>query len=456
MFRAYDIRGQVNEKELNAESMNLIAKGFAKMLAEKGIKQCIVGMDARPYNNELRDSLVNGLTGSGINVIDLGMVTAPMAYFAQWHFKVKGIAMITASHNPNGWSGLKLGYGLSRTLLPEDMENLYKIIEEERFVSGKGSIEEKEIDKAYVEEILNRVRLKKGLRVVVNCRHGVAGKIAPELFKAAGCNVIEQYCDIDFNYPHGDANPSLDSMTHELGERVVQEKADIGLAFDADGDRLGVVDEKGQTIYPDRILILLARKVLKENPGSPIIFEVKCTQGLFEDIEARGGKPVLAKTGHSFLKQKLQELKAPLAGERSGHFFYGKGYYYEFDDACFAALKLLQYVTEQNEPLSEIMKTTPQYYSSPVIHAPCPDEIKYDVLQKVVAYFKKKYPNVVDVDGARIVFPDGWALIRASSNLPVMVLGFEAKTKERLKELEQLFRKELKNFPAISAKWRNG
>jgi phosphomannomutase/phosphoglucomutase len=455
MFRAYDIRGQVNEKELSAEAMRFIAKGFAKMLWAKKVKQCVVGMDARPYNSELHKALVDGLVSSGIDVIDLGMVTTPMAYFAQWHSNVKGIAMITASHNPNGWSGLKVGYDKSSTFLPHDMEELYKIIQQEKFVEGKGRVEEKNIDKTYVEEIARKTKLKRSLRVVLNCRNGVAGKIAPKVLRAIGCNVIEQYCDVDDSYPHGVANPSLDAMLQELGDLVAKEKADLGIAIDADGDRIGAVDENGQMIYPDRMLVLLARNLLKSYPKSKIVFDVKSSQAVADDVKAHGGIPIMAMTGHSYIKQKVQETKAALGGERSGHMFFVKDWY-GFDDACLAAARFLEYVSSESKRLSEIMRTVPKYYSSPVIHAPCPDEIKYDVLKKVVAFLKKKYPNVIDIDGAKVVFPDSWFLVRASSNLPVLVIGFEAKTKERLLELEQLVRKELANFPEIGKEWRNG
>jgi len=455
MFRAYDIRGRVNENELNAKSMAFIAKGFAKMLSEKGVDKCIVGMDARPYNNELKEALVSGLASSGINVIDIGLVTTPMAYFAQWHLDVKGVAAITASHNPNGWSGLKIGCGKSSTFLPGEIEKLYKIIEQEDFVSGNGKIEEDNIDEAYVKEIAGKIKLGHGLKLVANCRNGVAGKIAPKVLRAIGCEVVELFCEIDDSYPNGVANPSLDEMVHELGEKVVEEKADLGLAFDADGDRIGSVDEKGKLIYADRMLALLARNLLKEHPKSKIVFDMKSSQLLEDDIEAHNGIPVRTMVGHSFIKQKVHETKAGLGGERSGHIFFVKDWY-GFDDACFAAAKFVEYVSNQGKPLSKITETLPKYFSSPVIHAPCPDETKYEVIKKVVAYMKKKYPNVNDLDGARVVFQDGSFLVRPSSNLPVMVLGFEANSEKRMKELEQLLRQELKNFPEISQEWRNG
>ena len=455
MFRDYDIRGEVNENELSAKAMGFIGKGFAKMLKEKGINKCVVGMDARPYNAELGAALMKGFTSSGINVVNLGMVTTPMAFFAQWHFDIKGLAMITASHNPNGWSGLKLGFDKSSTLLTADVKKLYSVIEEEDFVEGQGKIEKKSIEQAYIDEIKSKTNLGKKLKVVINCRNGIAGDIAPRLIRAIGCEVVELYCNVDDSYPHGVANPSLDSMLEELGEKVVEEKADLGLAFDADGDRLGAVDEKGQVIYADRLVILLARGLLEKAPKSKIIYEVKCTQSLPDDIKAHGGIPIMCRTGHSFIKQKLHETGAALAGERSGHIFFAHNWY-SFDDAGFAAAKFLEYISMQEKTLSEIMETTPKYYSSKVYHAPCADEVKHDVVKRVVEHLKKLFPNVIDIDGARVVFEDGWGLVRTSSNLPVLVLVFEGKTKERLEEIEQTFRKELSNFPEISPDWRNG
>jgi len=289
----------------------------------------------------------------------------------------------------------------------------------------------------------------------VNARNGTAGLFAPNVLRGCGCEVVEQFCDIDFNFPNGEPNPSLMGMLEELGKKVREESADLGFAFDGDGDRIGMVDEEGNVVFPDRILILLARLILKKRPGAKIVFDVKSTQALFEDIKAHGGEPVIWKTGHSFIKEKIHETGAALGGERSGHIFYMDGYY-GFDDAIFVALKVLEYLSKENKRLSEIMKTTPQYFVSPVIHAPCADEIKYKVMDKIMKNFKKRFDNVIDINGARVVFKDGWGLVRPSSNLPVLVLVFEAKTKKRLKEIEELFRKELGKYHEISKEWRNG
>jgi phosphomannomutase/phosphoglucomutase len=454
MFRDYDVRGQVNDSELNERAIEVIGRAFGTLLKKRGLSECIVGYDARSYNEALCRGLVRGLCATGVSVVNIGMVTTPVAYFSQYHLKIKGLAMITASHNPNGWSGLKLGYDYSSTLLPAEVAELYDLTVSEKFASGKGKERSARTIDAYVKNLRSRTNVKKKFRIVVNARNGIAGIVSPKVFRDAGMDVVEQYCNIDFDYPHGPSNPSVDSMMDELGERVVAEKADLGLAFDADGDRLGVCDEFGEVIYPDRTLALLARRVLQDYPGAQIIFDVKCSQALIDDIVAHGGKPVMWKTGHSYIKEKLHELDAPLAGERSGHIFFRQGYY-GFDDPCYAALKLLEYLVAAKQPLSAVVQTIPVYYTSSVFQAPCADELKKEVVKRLVGHFKKNFKDVVDIDGARVVFADGWGLVRSSSNTPALVLVFEAKTKKRLAEIEQLFRSELARFPEIGADWYN-
>jgi phosphomannomutase/phosphoglucomutase len=455
MFREYDIRGLVDEKQMNDRSVEFIGKGFGTLLKRKGVSDCVVGFDARSYSEGFKDALVKGLTSTGVNVKDIGLATTPLSYFAQYHLQTKGVAMVTASHNPNGWSGFKLGYDYSTTLLPHDIKELYALIESEDFEEGEGKVSRHEVLQAYIDDLVARVELKKKMKVVVNSRNGSASIVMPELLKRAGVEVVEQFCSVDFDFPNGNPNPSLEAMLAETADKVKEEKADLGLAFDGDGDRIGFVDEKGKTIYPDRVLILLARLILEKKPGAKIVFDVKSSQALPEDIEVHGGVPIMWKTGHSHIKQKGKEVGAALAGERSGHIFLYDNYY-GFDDAAIVSLKLLEYVSAQDQPLSAIMAGTPQYVTSPVIHAHCADEVKYQVVEKIVEKFKKKFEKVIDVNGARVVFDDGWGLVRASSNVPDLVLVFEAKTEERVKEIEALFRKELAEFPEISRDWKNG
>jgi phosphomannomutase/phosphoglucomutase len=366
--------------------------------------------------------------------------------------------MITASHNPNGWSGFKLGSDLGSTLLPGDIKKLYQIIEKEDFVKGKGKIkEETGIIEAYKDYVIEKIKLKRPLKVVVNAGNGTPGPIVPPILEKAGCEVIKQYCDIDFSFPHHEPNPASLEALEALSSKVKEVKSDIGLGFDGDGDRLGMVDEKGQVIWPDRFMILLARQALKEKPGSSIIFDVKSSQALIEEIEKHGGKPVMWKTGHSYIKQKAKELDAALAGERSGHVFYRHGYY-GYDDAVFAALKLLEYLSGETRPLSEIMLDMPQYFTSPAWHAHCADTEKYQVVDELVKEFKSEYgeKRVIDINGARVKFDDGWGLVRASSNLPSLVLVFESKTKEGLQRIENVFRQKLVKYPQVGKEWESG
>ncbi len=458
MFREYDVRGLVSDDELNENSCNAIGKGFGTFLKKYNVSEMVVGWDAREYSERLKNAFISGVISTGINVVELGQIIVPLVYFAQHHLNIKGIAMITASHNPNGWSGLKLGYDLDTTLLPEEIEKLYQIILKEDFIKGQGKIrQEKNITEAYTDFILKKVKINRPIKVVVNAGNGTAGPIIPAILKKAGCNVIEQFCEVDFNFPHHEPNPASLEALNALSSKVKEFKVDIGLGFDGDGDRLGMVDEKGNIIWPDRFMILLARRVLQESPGAKIVFDVKCSQALIEEIEKAGGVPVMWKTGHSYIKQKAREVGAALAGERSGHIFYQQGYY-NYDDPIFASLKLLEYLTSQNKTLSEIMLTTPQYITSPAWHVDCADEVKYKVVDKLVEEFKKEYgkERVNDINGARVKFDEGWGLVRASSNLPALVLVFEAGTEEGLKKIENIFREKISKYPEVGKNWVSG
>lgn len=455
MFREYDLRGRVSDRELNERSVKLIGRGFASFLNRRKINTAVVGHDFRSYSPKFHAVLISALMESGVNVIDIGQVIAPILYFSQYHLKVKGAVLVTASHNPNGWSGFKLGYDFSRTLLPDDIKELLKIIQDDDFVSGKGSYKKMDVIEAYKKDVLKRIELKKRLKIVIDCGNGTTGPIAPDVFRRIGCDVVEQFCDLDANFPNHDPNPSLVETMEALGKRVREKKADVGLAFDGDGDRIGVCDEKGNNVGADKVLILLARLVLNKIPGSKIIFDVKSTQALEEDIKAHGGEPIMWTTGHSYIKNKLQVENAPLAGEKSGHIFYAEGFY-PHDDAIFAGLKLIEYLSAQDRSFSEVMKTIPQFVTSPTYHVDCADDVKYKVVEKLVAEFKAEFPKVIDINGARVVFDDGWGLVRASSNLPVLVLVFEAKTEKRMKEIMNLFGDRLKKYPEIGKKWRSG
>lgn len=453
MFREYDVRGRETDDELNEKSVYHIARGFGKMLRYKNITEAVVGHDARVTSEAFQKSAVAALTESGINVIDIGISTTPMSYFAQHYFDIQGLCMITASHNPTGWNGMKLGTGLSKTLLPAEIRELYSIVEREEYASGNGTKRTEEISRAYYTALLSRVTLKKKLKVLINCGNGTAGLFAPELFRKAGCEAMEHLTNVDPTYPNYTANPDGTAMMEDTGHQTVFNECNVGLAFDGDGDRLGVVDEKGATIWPDRYLILLSRLVLAKNPGAKIIFDVKVSEALPEDIRAHGGVPIMCKTGHSYIKAKMAGEKALLAGEMSGHVFFSSPFYFGFDDAFFAALKLLEYVAGQEKPLSELVADTPQYISTPTIQVETTDEAKYDIIEKLTSEFKSEGYKVIDLSGARVYMKSGWGLVRASSNTPTLVLRFEAKTKEDLEKIEEIFRTKLSKFTEVGSDW---
>ncbi|HEX5132217.1 MAG TPA: phosphomannomutase/phosphoglucomutase [Candidatus Krumholzibacteria bacterium] len=454
MFREYDIRGRVNDEELNARSAEWIGRGFGTYLARRGIDDMVVGYDSRFGSVEIKDGLVKGLRATGRNVVMIGMCLTPMMYWSQYRFKVKGGAMITGSHNPKGWNGLKLGAGFSSTLVASEIQELYGIIEREDFATGHGDYAEAAIFDDYAADLTGRVKIARPLKIVIDTGNGTAGAFAPRIFRDAGLTVVEQFTDLDPEFPNHEPDPARTDTVEALGKRVRAEKADLGMAFDGDGDRFGVVDENGDVIWPDRYMILLARQVLERVPGGKIVFDVKCTQALEDDIRAHGGIPIMWKTGHSHIKAKLHDEQAALAGEMSGHVFFVENYY-GFDDGVYSGLRFVEYVSGRNEPLSRIMAGTPAYLSTPAINVKCADEVKYGVVERLTAELKRDFDRVVDINGARVVFPDGWGLVRASSNLPELVLRFEARTPERLQEIKQTFRGYLDRYPEVDRHWEN-
>ncbi|HID64899.1 MAG TPA: phosphomannomutase/phosphoglucomutase [Anaerolineae bacterium] len=456
MFREYDLRGRVNDKELNEDTVRILAKAYGTMLRRRDIEAAVVGHDYRKSSERLTQAAIEGLVSTGVNVISLSMILTPMMYSAQYHHKTEGGLMVTASHNPSGWSGLKLALGYSYTFGPEEMEELYELTISEDFASGNGTVQTDDFTEHYTVDLLKRIKMERPMKVVVNTGNGTAGAFVPSILRRAGCEVVELYCNLDWDFPVYFPNPSLVEMMEDTGQKVVETGADIGLAIDGDGDRLGITDERGQVVWPDRFLILLSRQVLEKHPGAKIIFDVKCSQALPEDIEAHGGIPIMWKTGHSHIKKKVQEEKAVLGGEMSGHIFISQPEYHGFDDGVFAALKLTEYLSQQTGTMSEVIANTPYYASTPALQAACADEVKYAVVEKLTQEFKADGYEVNDINGARVNFGDGWGLVRASSNLPVLVLRFEAKTQERLDEIIAIFRQKLSKYPEIGEKWESG
>ena len=453
MFRQYDIRGHVNKDEINEDTIGFIGRAFGTFLLRRNIPQTVVGHDFREYSPKLHKAFILGVLSTGCNVIDVGMCLTPMLYYAQYHFKSKGGAMITASHNPNGWSGVKLGCGYSYTLIGDEIKEMYDLVETDDFFRGKGNYEKREIKQAYKDMIKNKIKLKKPMKVVLECGNGTAGAFAPDILREIGCEVVELFCNLDARFPHHDPNPESKIVKEILTKNVKMLGADIGVGLDGDGDRLGVVDEQGNNIWSDRICILLARQALQKHPGGKIVFDIKCTKALEEDIKVHGGIPIMWKTGHSHIKKKAHEEKAVFAGERSGHFFVMDDYY-GYDDGVFGAAKLIAYLSEQEEPFSKIIAKTPCYEITPTIDVPCADEHKYNVSEKLAEIFRKKYP-VIEHSGTRVIFENGWGLVRPSSNTPNLVLVFEGQTQENIAQYKKIFREEFAKFPEISSEWIN-
>lgn len=455
MFREYDVRGQENEHELNHQSVKYIAKAYGTFLRKRGVSDAVVGHDNRKSSEEFYQVSLAALRSTGINVIGIGMCLTPMMYWAQYHFNTKGGLMVTASHNPAGWNGLKLAYGFSYTLIGEELQEILKTAQDGTFTPGEGSIRKEDITQSYFGDLLPRATLAKKLKILVNTANATSSFFSPELFRKFGCEVIEHNTNPDPTYPHYVPNPANVEMMEDTGRQVVKNGCDLGVAIDADGDRVGITDEKGQVIWPDRFIILLARLVLLKKPGAKIIFDVKVSEALPEDIKIHGGIPIMWKTGHSHIKKKLHDENASLAGEQSGHIFFVEGYY-GFDDAHFAALKLLEYISLQKEPLSEIIAKTPYYVSTPAYHAHAADDVKYGIVDKLTSEFKAEKYRVVDINGARVYFPNGgWGLVRASSNLPALVIRFEAKNEKDLKVIETIFRAKLARFPEVATQWES-
>jgi len=466
MFREYDLRGRENEQELNARSALLIGKGYGTFLRRKGIEMAVLGHDNRSTSEAMHAAIRDGLISCGIHVMDIGLVTTPMMYWAQFFFKrqegldTRGGVMVTASHNPVGWNGVKLADGYASTLLRDDLQWIYQLISDDDFDRGNGSFETRNIFDAYCEDIVSRVHMSRSLTVVVNTGNGTAGAFVPTILRRAGCTVVEHLTELDPTYPHYTPNPAEVEMMEDTGRVVRESNAQIGIAIDADGDRLGITDEKGEIIWPDRYMILLSRQILEQHPGAKIVFDVKTSNALPEDILAHSGKPIMWKTGHSYIKSKLREEQGALAGEMSGHVFYAEGYY-GFDDAAFVALKLLEYISKQDRPLSKIIAETPYYVSTPTYSADVhdtngqkADTYKYQIVDELTRHFRSQGEEVIDINGARVSFPDGsWGLVRASSNLPTLVMRFEAKSQERLEKIIQQFREQLDKVPGVSKEW---
>jgi phosphomannomutase / phosphoglucomutase len=435
IFRQYDIRGIVG-RDLTPDVARAVGRAFAVYAREKGMRGPVaVGRDNRPSGPELRDALVSGLTTAGYDVVDIGVVPTPLLYWALHNVDVIGGIQITGSHNPPEYNGFKLSLGKT-SLHGDQIQELYQLATSERQVTGGvGKVRHEQVIDRYVDDIVKRVgKLSRTIKAVYDCGNGVGALVAPALFDRLGATGRGLFCESDGTFPNHHPDPTVPENLEDLIEAVRRDKAEIGIAFDGDADRIGLVDDAGGIVWGDRILILYAQDVLaRTGKGQPIIFDVKCSQALPDAITRAGGRPVMWKTGHSLIKDKMKELNAPVAGEMSGHMFFSEGFY-GHDDALYGAARLLRIVADSGRTVRQLLADVPDFVSTPEIRIEVPEEEKFDIVTRAVKHFKSLH-DVIDVDGVRVLFGDGWGLIRASNTHPVLVAWYEALTPQRLSEI---------------------
>ncbi len=435
VFREYDIRGLV-DTDLTPDFVVRLGQAIGTYAANHAVTKLSLGRDCRLSSESFRDALNRGLNLAGIDVIDIGLCTTPMLYFSIRHLNLGGGVMITGSHNPPDFNGFKICIGPD-TIYGEEIQKLRRIMEKQNYASGTGKIEQVDIVADYEEFLFRNVTIETPLTVALDGGNGTGGLFAMPLLRRFGCHILGIYCDPDGKFPHHFPDPTIPENLNELVRIVLENKADLGIGYDGDADRIGVVTDQGRILWGDELLLLFSRFVLQENPGATIIGEVKCSHKLYEDIARHGGRPIMWKAGHSLIKGKMREEHALLAGEMSGHVFFADRYF-GYDDAIYATIRLLEILSRTGKKLSELLADVPKTYSTPEIRVDCPDAAKFDVVDAVKSHFRDKY-ELNDIDGLRITFPDGWGLLRASNTQPVIVLRFEATTEAGLHEIRRLF-----------------
>jgi phosphomannomutase/phosphoglucomutase len=444
IFREYDIRG-LAEREFDKEFALLLGKVHGTIITRKGGTRVAVGRDCRATSDRYAEAVLAGLASTGLQVYDIGVCPTPLLYFSLFHLDLDGGIEVTASHNPSEYNGFKLCIG-KETLHGQQIQDIRAKMER-KDVQEKagGKIESYDVIPPYHQYLLQDVpKLKRTLKVVVDAGSGVGGPVAPPIFRQLGCTVWEIACTPDGTFPIHHPDPTVPENLEMLIEKVRQEKADLGIAYDGDADRIGAVDEQGNILWGDELLVLFSRDVLRRNPGAIIISEVKCSQRLYDDIAKHGGTAIMWKAGHSLLKAKMKETQALLAGEMSGHMFF-KERYFGYDDAIYASLRLLEILANSDRPLSALLSDLPGSVSTPEIRVDCPDEMKFAIAEKAREYFRQHY-DIIDVDGVRIRFPEGWGLIRASNTQPALVLRFEAQSAAKLNEYRAIVEGQLRRL----------
>jgi phosphomannomutase/phosphoglucomutase len=434
IFREYDIRGIV-DKDLTDGDVVSIGKAFGTLMRDDRRSRVMVGRDCRLTSPHYRDLFVQGLLETGCHVVDIGVCPTPVLYFSIRHFNGEGGVMITASHNPPEYNGFKMCLGFD-TLFGQQIQSLRRIIEAKRFASGSGTEEAADAIAPYESFMEQNITLTKPLKVGIDAGNGTAGVVAVPIIQKLGCQVFELYCDMDGRFPNHEPDPTVEENMQDLMKLVRERELHVGIGYDGDGDRVGVIDETGAILWGDQLLVIFAREILERKPGARFLADVKCSQTLYDDIEKRGGQAVMWKTGHSLMKKKMKEVHADLAGEMSGHMFFADRYF-GYDDAVYASCRLLEILGSTGRTVTELLSDLPKTFSTPEIRVPCPDDKKFKVARRITEYFRDRY-DIIDIDGVRILFEDGWGLIRASNTQPVLVLRFEALTQRRLSEIQSL------------------
>lgn len=433
IFRQYDIRG-VAGKDMTQDDVVLLGKGIGTYLQQQNNRFVVVGRDCRLTSERYAGRFMEGLLATGCRVMDIGICPTPVVYFAIRHLQAEGGVMVTASHNPPEFNGFKICSGVD-SVFGEQIQQIRRIIDSRAFSEGAGEIDSYEILPDYIYYVLDNIHLKRPLRVGVDGGNGTGGLTAVPIIKNLGCELHELYTDLDGTFPNHEADPTVAANMADLVALVKDKQLDVGLAYDGDADRIGVVDVDGRLIYGDELMVVFSREILARKPGATFVSEVKCSQVMYDDITKNGGNAIMWKTGHSMIKQKMKEVGADLAGEMSGHIFFADRYF-GYDDAVYAGCRLLEILAATGQTVGQLLADLPQTFNTPEIRVDCPDRIKFDVVERVTEYFRQR-EKVIDIDGVRVLFDGGWGLVRASNTQPALVLRFEAFSDARLLEIRQ-------------------
>ncbi len=442
IFREYDIRGIAGSDILDQDVID-IGRAYGTTLIRAGQKSASVGRDCRLTSEKFAGLFIQGLVSTGCDVVDIGTCPTPVLYFSIHNLDLGGGAMVTASHNPPEYNGFKLLEGTD-SIHSQGLQDIRRIIENKDFVTGSADVVKKDVITPYMDFLVKNTKITRPIKIGIDAGNGTGGITAVPVLEKAGCKVYDIFCDMDGSFPNHAADPTQKKNLTDLIALVKDNGLDLGVGYDGDGDRIGIVDKNGEVVYGDQLMIIYSREILKRKPGATFISEVKCSMVMYDDIRKHGGNAIMWRTGHSLIKKKMKEENAALAGEMSGHMFF-KDRYFGYDDALYATLRLLEIMADTGLGVDELIKDLPRTFTTPEIRVDCPDEIKFEVVKKIVDHFRTKQ-KVIDIDGLRAVYDDGWGLVRASNTQPALVLRFEALTSQRLDEIRNEIESVLKTI----------